>query len=253
MTTKQGISTFLAGLDAAGLLDPFKGAPKSLDAHSPEVRQLAKQRIANLWLGLTQDVTDDGIAAAMGAYLRDPKVCSRYPQPGLILARVPGYADPRVDDADEAWGDIKRVVDTLAVTILHGNPDQWTALAPDLDEGDPRQRPGGLVPSLRRLIRSRLEGPPARREAALQALETIGGPRAWLDAANWLGNREPITTARHSFRGAYRSAKPRVLAQAAARAIEGHTRARLEAARPSGANDEGDILAGLPQLRRMDP
>ena len=115
----------------------------------------------------------------------------------------------------------------------------------------PAGRVGGLVPALRRLIGSRLDGPPARREAALQALEAIGGPKAWLDAANWRGNREPITTARHSFRGAYRSAKPRVLAAAASRQVEGTRRARLEARAPTGAND-APTLAGLPQVRRMD-
>jgi len=247
MTTKTGILAFLAGLEAAGLMDAFKGAPKSLDAHSPDVRRLAKQRVANLWLGLTEDVSDEGLASALGSYLRDPKVCSRYPQPGLILARVPGRVDPLVDDADEAWGDVKRVVDDLAVTILHGNPEQWAALVPEGVEEDPEGRRGGLVPALRQLIGSRLSGPPARREAALQALEAVGGPQAWLDAANWRGNRDPITTVRHSFRGAYRSAKPRVVQLHAARRLQGSARAAIEAI----PNPEGAVL-DLPTIRRMD-
>ena len=251
MTTKTGIATFLAGLEAAGLLDPYKGAPKSLDAHAPDVRALARERVATLWFNLTQDVTDDALGQALAAYLRDPKVCGRYPQPGHILARVPGRVDPMLDDADEAWGDVKRVVDSLAVVILHGSPEQWAAMVPEEDADTPAGRVGGLVPALRRLIGSRLDGPPARREAALQALEAIGGPKAWLDAANWRGNREPITTARHSFRGAYRSAKPRVLAAAASRQVEGTRRARLEARAPTGAND-APTLARLPQVRRMD-
>lgn len=97
MTTEAGIAQFLETLDFAGLLSERKGAPK-LGLVSD------RKKLARLWLSMTADVTDEDLQCAIASYLRDPKVCQWYPQPGTLLAHLPGRRDAQIDNADELWG-----------------------------------------------------------------------------------------------------------------------------------------------------
>ena len=114
MATLQGIAQFLETLDMMGYLTERKGAP-NLQASG------ARTKLATVWHALLVDVTDEQLSAALASYLRDPEG-QWYPQPGLILAHVPGRKAASIDNSDELWGSVMMAIRSIG---YYGSP-QWT-------------------------------------------------------------------------------------------------------------------------------
>lgn len=114
MASQAAIVEFLETLDMLGYLTERKGAPKLT---TPE----ARGRLAQVWFSLLVDITDGELAAALASYLRDPD-CQWYPQPGTLLAHVPGRKDANLDTSDELWGVV------LSAVRSHGyySTPSWT-------------------------------------------------------------------------------------------------------------------------------
>lgn len=114
MASQAAIVEFLETLDMLGYLTERKGAPKLATAE-------ARARLAQVWFSLLGDVSDGDLAAALASYLRDPK-CEWYPQPGTLLAHVPGRRALSMDNSDELWG---VVTSTIRSHGYYSTP-QWT-------------------------------------------------------------------------------------------------------------------------------
>ena len=205
MATTTGIKALLATLSRAGLLHERKGAPP--DLHIDE----ARIELATFWHSMLRDVPDEDVAAALASYLRDPTACQWYPQPGQILARVPGRRAAAIDTADEAWGRVLRGI------RQHGS---WTPpgrrQVEDPDGGEPRW--------------VGWDWDPARGDAeAIRAgIDACGG---WRDLCAKLTPDTEITI-RASFRAAYRATRSREQLsgeeQVLRRLAEGRAQPRLE-------------------------
>jgi len=168
-----------------GLLHPRKGAPESL---SGDGRARAKVQLITIWHSLLRDIDDGQLAAATAAYLRDPKVCQWYPQPGQIIARVPGERAAAVDDADVAWGECLAWTRRNAIVVLYGSA------------GRPGEPPPWAADEL------------PRSKALARAMDSIGGPKAILNLGDRTLSTDTEAALRASFRNAYRAMRQQQIA-----------------------------------------
>jgi hypothetical protein len=125
MATNDGIALFLTTLAAAGLLTEKRGGPRF---QTPEQRAA----VTRMWFEMVGEVSDDDLMYALKSYLRDPAVCQWYPQPGTILAHVPGRKEAELDDADELWGIVLRAVRDIG---SYGTPTWPEAQAERIEAG----------------------------------------------------------------------------------------------------------------------
>ena len=107
MATRKAIIQSMAILRANGV----KGGPPDRGAID---------LVVATWEATFADVDDKTLERAVFTFLRDPKVCQFWPQPGVLLERVPGRAASQVDDADEAWGEVTGWIRKHAITIQNG-------------------------------------------------------------------------------------------------------------------------------------
>jgi len=215
MATESAVREFLAMLSMTGLLHPRKGAPDALAG--PNAGQ-AKRQLVTIWHALLSDIDDAQLSAAAAGYLRDPKVCQWYPQPGQILSRVPGARADQVDDADVAWGECLAWCRQNAMQLLYGSAGREPVAAP-WDEDAPRAR------------------------ALSRAMDAIGGPKALLNLGDRQLSTDTEAALRASFRNAYRAMRQQ---QIAAREDDSVRRLTGGAGRRALPTVEG-LVAGLEQ------
>ena len=185
MASHRAIREFLSTLAMSGLMTERKGAPSLPPPERSDERKRARDRLATMWSALLADVSDVHLAAALASYLRDPKVCQWYPQPGQIIARVPGASEANGDDAEIAWGECLKAVRQAAMVVLYPNPGQRF--------------------DIRKLIR----GDRSRQDAVSAALDAIDGPLAIINAEHG-GKFDPMVAMRAAFCRAYRSERKRL-------------------------------------------
>jgi hypothetical protein len=189
MATKPKIQWMLAAMEAAGLMEARKGAPRSVapiaaDApdHVREARRDAMRTLINLWHALLDDITDAELEQALYSLLRDPQDCQWYPQPGKLRGHVHRVAELAVDDADAAWGE--------ACAWLRRSENAMLVLYPR--QGQPLTLPWPNEGS-------------ARDRAILRGLEAVGGPKTILNLGDQRLTSDNEMAARAAFRAAYRS------------------------------------------------
>ena len=137
------------------------------------------------WMAILSDVSDDGLSAAVVAWLRG--ACPFWPTPGQLLALVPVRQLAALDDAAEAWAHVKG----------------WI-------------RCNGY----REPIAGQLDPVDARRDAAMLAgLRALGGAAVWGQMAT---EAEPFTAKR--FEGEYREGRTRAAVVAEHPALLGAAR-----------------------------
>lgn len=144
------------------------GTPKLSDRQAVEA-------MLHVWAACCSGVTDDGLRAAAVSYLQDPGSEWFPRKPGTLLALVPGRQESEVDMADSAWGH------AIHLVSKHG-----------------RDRGPGVVDFYGMSWTWQDEAGPYDPAALSAGVEALGGWRALCDVDN-------ETTARHSFRAAYRS------------------------------------------------
>lgn len=170
MATVDAITEAFRTLRANGVRG---GPPSGSDAEAKD----ARLRAVKTWAALLQDISDEQLSQAVMAYLRDPTVCQWWPQPGLLLARVPERRAALIDTADEAWGVLMRLAQ------VHG----WVPPSPTTWSLDEAAQSRGLSP--------------AGMAAGLRA---VGGLRQL-----GMTQESELGFHRNAFRAAYRSANER--------------------------------------------
>lgn len=139
--------------EAFGLLGTLgvQGGPANEDAFAAA---------AKIWGMILKDMTDKDLLEATLAYLRDEKVCQFWPQPGMLLARVPGRQAALLDDSEEMF--------TKAMNYLMSCPPRWVdPEAPNIGYYDPAP---GRVPKKY----PPPPWPPERHDAVMRATEAMG-------------------------------------------------------------------------------
>jgi hypothetical protein len=71
------------------------------------------------WMVLLQDITDADMDAAVVAWIRESGPF--WPTPGQLLALVPSRRAVQVDDAERAWAETKRWIETRSRAGIEGN------------------------------------------------------------------------------------------------------------------------------------
>jgi hypothetical protein len=77
--------------------------------------------LPHIWEHVLQDLEPDQIRAATMAFLRDPKACRWWPQPGALL----GYVQAPADDFALRWAEVRGYVQSpdVALALLYtGKP-----------------------------------------------------------------------------------------------------------------------------------
>lgn len=174
-----------------------KGGPSERDEQATKLAVRA-------WQATLGDLGPEQLEAAVMAFLRDPSVCQWWPQPGILLSRVPQRQAEAVDDSDEVWGRVLAYTRAHAIELLHGR--MLSGMGAD---GEPTLVRVGFQPPW--------EAPPAdvanvepwqdnpRRRGIRAGLLALGGARKLLELDAGAGE----AAARASFRSAYRSSRAR--------------------------------------------
>jgi hypothetical protein len=129
--------------------------------------------VLSTWERAFGEIPDSAMERAIDGFLMDPKVCQWWPQPGILIQHLPGFAAEDVDDADEAWGELMR---EFCNRSRHNAQWDW-------------------------------KGTPSQVAAKQAALDAIGGINRLFDPYAWENGGEGQLRA--SFRNAYRSFRKR--------------------------------------------
>jgi len=158
-------------------------------ANAPKSPEAIELTIA-LWRDDLADLSNHDFRAALKALRRDPTACQFWPQPGTILARVPGRRLEEIDTADQAWGRVVQGIrrygsmDPPAGMRRRRDPE-WVAESWHIEwDFGPNERPGD-------------------RDAVYAGIDACGG---WQDLCMKL-TADTEGTLRKSFRDTYRAHK----------------------------------------------
>lgn len=160
---------------------------------------------AKVWGKILGDVSDTELEGAVMSYLRDPKVCQFWPQPGTLLNHIPSRQAAAIDDADEVFGQ--------AMAYLIAHPPRWVPKG----EWGPRYYTPDAAPDLEPLRYPPPPWPEDRTDAITRATAAMGG----------------LTKYSHAETGGYASQQAEKTWKAAYRAIRKGDALALEGAKVS--------------------
>ena len=175
MASINGIKNVLRMLRAQNL----GRAPNDCDA----------EVVIETWALLLADVTNDELKHATIDYMRDPKVCQWWPQPGALRARVPQHREPmQIRDYGEAW----------AMVLGYVRSD-WRPHRIHRTQADGSFGPDPVVYPWQ-------DGSP-RAVAIDRAVASLGGLQAIADVGDSFRSTDSLPGLRKAFRDTYESSR----------------------------------------------
>ena len=146
------------------------------------------QRMSKVWNMLLKDVSDDELTAAVANYLRDGKVCQWWPQPGVLISRVPSRQTAVIRDYGEAWA-----------MVLDYVRSDWRPHRIHRTQADGSFGPDPVVYPWQ-------DGTP-RAVAIDRAVASLGGLQAIADVGDSFRSTDSLPGLRKAFRDTYESSR----------------------------------------------